>query len=120
SYWSEKRGGDGSGEFVVFRAPRAVPMVGFNFRVRPTQSPPATGVAPSTAWIALDQGLYHVTLPPDAWNSESGVFSVRLPAPVESSCVALVLDSAGSGKAGGGKATGGGKDEAASPTAAEG
>lgn len=94
SYWSEKRGGDGSGEFVVFRAPRDVPLVGFNFRVRPTQAPPKGGVAPRTAWIALDQALYHVTFPADAWTAEDSVFSVQLPEPVTSSCVALVLDTA--------------------------
>jgi HEAT repeat protein len=94
--WSEQRGGDGSGEFVVFDAPPSVPLTEIHFRVRPTADA-APGAAPKELWVATDHKLFHVTLPEQAGSPETApgaVFSVALPEPIATSCVALVLGSA--------------------------
>jgi len=100
--WAEKRGGDGSGEFAVLAAPPSVPISGLNFQLRPSVSDGhllAEGaVAPSALWLALDQGLFHVTLPEGAWSAEHegepATFSVVFPSPVKTSCIGVVVDGA--------------------------
>jgi hypothetical protein len=49
--------------------------------------------APAVVWVATDSSLYRVELPKDAGKGASAErFVVDLPAPVQTSCVAVVLD----------------------------
>ncbi len=93
--WSERRGGNGSGEFLVASSPPGLALSQIHFRLRPSGdvAPEATG--PASVWLAVVGQLYHVSLPPDSWAAVAGtVFSVTLPKPVTTDCVALVLDAA--------------------------
>jgi HEAT repeat protein len=91
--WSEKRPGDGHGEFVTMRAPSEVPIHSLVVTVAPP-SPKAEGAAPRTFFVATDQKLFHVTMPKDAWLDPGSSYEVPLPEPVRTTCVAVVLDEA--------------------------
>jgi hypothetical protein len=96
--WSEGRGSDGRGEFVTFRAPREVPLVGVSLTIRPPTRAVADGAAPRRLYLADDTGLVEVTLPEDAWLHPGAVYDVTFGEPRSTSCLALVLDeSSGSG-----------------------
>lgn len=96
--WTENRGGAGRGEFVVMLAPERVPLQGFELGVRPAPDapggPPANAAAPRELWLATTGELYHVTLPEDAWAQPGARYEVPLPSPVNTDCVALVIESA--------------------------
>jgi HEAT repeat protein len=94
--WSEKRPGDGHGEFVTMRVPTEVPIHALVVTIPPSSSPPkADGAAPRTLFLATDQKLFHVTLPEDAWLKAGGAaYEIPLPEPIRTSCLALVLDEA--------------------------
>lgn len=92
--WSENVGGDGKGEFVVMRAPPELPISGLELSVRPKLQAPADGAAPETLFIAGPKELVAVTLPEDAWKTPGARYRVVLEPPLQSSCLALVLDSA--------------------------
>jgi len=91
--WSEARPGRGQGEFVLMRAPYDVPIVRFSVTVAPT-SPAPGGAAPEVFYLATGAATYEVTLPEDAWSHPGEAYDVPLPAPVTTSCVALVLGDA--------------------------
>jgi HEAT repeat protein len=91
--WSEKRPGDGHGEFVTMRAPSEAPIHSLLVTVAPP-TPKAEGAAPRTFFVATDQKLFHVTMPKDAWLDPGSSYEVPLPEPVRTTCVALVLDEA--------------------------
>ena len=97
--WSEKRPGDGHGEFATMRAPSEVPIHGFVVTIAP-DTPNATnartpdGAAPRTFFLATDQKLFHVTMPEDAWMKPGASYEVPLPEPVQTTCIAVVLDEA--------------------------
>ncbi|HLK41182.1 MAG TPA: HEAT repeat domain-containing protein [Polyangiaceae bacterium] len=91
--WSEARPGVGQGEFVVMAAPKDVPISTLRIVVSPP-SPPAGGAAPKTFYLVTDTQTFAVTLPEDAWLAPGVGYDVALPEPVESSCLALVLESA--------------------------
>lgn len=102
--WSEKRPGDGHGEFVTMRVPSEVPIHSLVVTILPS-APSASlpkvpspirsnGAAPRTLFLASDQKLFHVTLPEDAWLKPGASFEVPLPEPIRTSCLALVLDEA--------------------------
>ena len=94
--WVEKGSGAGSGELVVMAASRHVPIEGFQLVVRAHSG--ERRPAPRTFQLATDSAVFSVTMPEDAWLSESGAtYDVRLPAPVATECVALVLDGAYAG-----------------------
>jgi hypothetical protein len=98
TYWAEKRGGDGSGEFVVLSAPPSLPITALNLQLRPSlpegQAPNSS--APSALWLVLDESVFHVSLPERAWGLDASgkpvTVSVALPSPVKTSCVGVVLD----------------------------
>jgi hypothetical protein len=121
TWWAENRGGAGRGEFAVIRAPREVPLGGFDI-VLPLRDPAEThATIPRELFLLTDAQTYKVTLPADATTKfvESGVppkpsaatlarrtgapkpeprpelrYTVTLPAPVKTACVALIIESA--------------------------
>jgi HEAT repeat protein len=92
--WSENVGGDGKGEFVVMHAPPELPISGLELLVRPQAQAPAEGAAPETLFIAGPKELVEVTLPEDAWKTPGARYRITLDPPLQSSCLALVLDRA--------------------------
>jgi hypothetical protein len=96
--WSENRPGDGRGEFVTMSAASEVGIEGFEITVRPSKEV-VGGAAPKRAYLATDDRLFEVTFPEDAWQKPVARWDVALPAPVRTSCVALVLDEAFGGRA---------------------
>jgi len=91
--WSEKRPGDGHGEFATMRAPFEVPLHSVVVTIAPA-SPKSDGAAPRTFFLATDQKLFHVTMPEDAWQKPGARYEIALPEPVRTTCVAVVLDEA--------------------------
>jgi HEAT repeat protein len=91
--WSEKRPGDGHGEFATLRAPSEAPLHGVVVTIAPS-TPKTDGAAPRTFFLATDQKLFHVTMPEDAWQKPGATYDITLPHPVRTTCVALVLDEA--------------------------
>ncbi|MBW2457160.1 MAG: HEAT repeat domain-containing protein [Deltaproteobacteria bacterium] len=93
--WAENRPAEGSGEFIVMTSSEEVPVLGFDLVIRPTVDLEPPGAAPRTLFIATRNELFEVTMPGDAWLEEPGTaYSVTLPRPVKSDCVAVVLDQA--------------------------
>ncbi|MGC4091842.1 MAG: HEAT repeat domain-containing protein [Polyangiaceae bacterium] len=92
SGWTENRGGSGRGEFVVLHAPPELPLTGFELVV--AGATPARSSVPRELWLATKQQLFHVTLPDEAAKAPGARYRVTLPKPVQSDCVALVLESA--------------------------
>lgn len=90
--WAEGKGGAGRGEFAVLRAPREVPIVSFDVSVTPTGKADHA-VAPKDFYLATDHELFKVTLPAEAERA-GGRYAIVLPAPVRTSCVAVVIESA--------------------------
>ncbi len=91
--WTEERSGDGHGEFATMRAPSEVPIHALSVTISPP-APKATGAAPKTFFVATDDKLFHVTMPEDAWSKPGQAYEIALPAPVKTTCVAVVLDEA--------------------------
>lgn len=118
--WSEGRSKDGRGEFVVMRAPIEVPISSFSWVVRPPQTgervgkndqkmteknapkkveqnahkEAGQGVSPKTFFIATDTSVFRVTMPHDGWQQPGATYEVKLDKPIQTSCVALVLEDA--------------------------
>jgi hypothetical protein len=94
--WREMRPGIGQGEFVVMAAPKGVPIT----RMQITVSPPAkgplnpNGASPKTFYLVTTVGAYAITLPSDGWTKPGATYEVTFPKPVETTCVALVLEAA--------------------------
>ncbi len=88
--WREKKPGEGRGEFVSFRvdgdmALDRVVIVPLSSEATPTD------VAPKSVYFATEANLYRVKLP----SVKAGqAVEVRLPAPVKSTCLSVVLDDA--------------------------
>lgn len=92
--WAENRGAEGRGEFVTFSAPPQLPISGFDFVVRPPiETPPAAGAAASEFWLALPDRVINVALPDDAWQAPGAAYRVKFDAPIQTDCVALVIES---------------------------
>jgi hypothetical protein len=91
--WAEGRGGAGRGELVVVSAPREVAIGGFEIALADRRAPHAA--APRDVWLVTDARAFHVRLP-ESKATEPSRYEVSLPAPVSTSCVALVLDGASS------------------------
>jgi HEAT repeat protein len=92
--WSERRPGVGQGEFVVMAAPRDVPIAQMEIVVAPPGATPETGVAPKTFYLVTNTQTFEVVVPKDAWLKPGESFEISFPHPIETSCVALVLDAA--------------------------
>ncbi len=92
--WSEGKAGDGRGEFVTMSAPEEVGIGALDVVVRPTEDV-AGGVAPRRFYVATPDALFEVTMPEDAFRQPAGTrYTVKLPAEIHASCVAVVLDQA--------------------------
>ena len=99
--WRERRPGIGQGEFVVMSAPKGVPITRMQIAVSPPRvTPPAspaasaTAAGPKTLYLATTVGAFEITLPTDGWTKPGATYEVVFPKPIETSCVALVLDTA--------------------------
>ncbi|HVU03899.1 MAG TPA: HEAT repeat domain-containing protein [Polyangiaceae bacterium] len=97
--WAEGRGGAGRGESAVLQAPDDVPLAGLELEVPAAPAKAAAGAKtaapspPKELWVATDRELFRVMLPADAAKSSGSRFAVAFPAPVQTSCVALVVES---------------------------
>jgi HEAT repeat protein len=94
SVWAEARGGDGRGEFVMLRPLGGVSLAALELLVRPAEAAPALGGAPRSLWLATRGALYRIDWSEDAWQAPGGWYRVELPAPLETDCLALVLEKA--------------------------
>jgi HEAT repeat protein len=92
--WSENVGGDGKGEFVITHAPPDLPITGLELSIRPKLKELADGAAPERLFIVGPHDAVEVSLPEDAWKSPGARYRVMLDPPLQSSCLAVVLDSA--------------------------
>src|SRR5262249_4424541 len=92
--WSEKRGGEGNGEFVQFNAPEQVAISSVSFVARPPTKDIPKGAAPRKIWLATPDALFAVTFADDPWSRPGSSYEVKLPAPVKTRCLAVVLDEA--------------------------
>jgi hypothetical protein len=91
--WREERPGIGQGEFVVMAAPKDVPIA----RMQIVASPPSPGkeaAAPKTFYVVTETETFEVMLPGDGWLKPGEAYEFAFPRPIESSCVALVLNDA--------------------------
>ncbi|HEY1956300.1 MAG TPA: HEAT repeat domain-containing protein [Polyangiaceae bacterium] len=91
--WSEDAAGAGRGQFVVFSAPSEVPLVRLAITIAP-QTPSPSGAAPKTFYLATNDKLFSVTVPEDAWQHPGRAYDITFPEPLQTSCLALVLDDA--------------------------
>ena len=92
--WSERRGKEGRGEFVVMKAPSEVPITSFSFVIRPPETTVEHGASPKSFFLAADGRLMRVDLPEDAWKQPGARYEARLTKPLSTSCLGLVLDDA--------------------------
>jgi len=95
--WAENREGVGRGEFISFSAPSEVGIRALELRIRPEAraeggalDPEAVG--PRNLFVATPDRVFSVQLPEDAWAAQGAGFEVTLPAEVQASCLAIVLD----------------------------
>jgi hypothetical protein len=91
--WSEDAPGSGRGQFVVLNAPSEVPISRLAITVAPT-SPSSSGAAPKSFFLATKDKVFAVAMPEDAWSHPARAYDVKLPEPIKTSCLALVLDDA--------------------------
>ncbi|HTV18786.1 MAG TPA: HEAT repeat domain-containing protein [Polyangiaceae bacterium] len=101
SRWAEARGGDGRGEFVVLRPLSGASLVALEFLARPAGAPPAAelGTTPKTIWVAARGRLLRVDWQEDPWRNPGVWYRVALPEPLDTDCLALVLEQAASERA---------------------
>ncbi|HEY4107083.1 MAG TPA: HEAT repeat domain-containing protein [Polyangiaceae bacterium] len=92
--WAENRGGAGRGEFVLFDVPPELPISGLDLVVRPPTTKLENGVAPREFWLASNKQLTLVTMPEDAWKFPGAKYTIKLDAPIQGDCLALVTESA--------------------------
>jgi hypothetical protein len=88
--WSETLKGDGKGEFVVFSAPKAIPLARLELRVRPTE-PPAGWSVPVSMWLSTDDATFRVVIAKESIAAD-GRIELPLPTPLSTSCIALSID----------------------------
>ncbi len=89
--WFETQKGDGKGEFVVFSAPKSIPIEKLSLVVRPTKD--VTGFAqPLSLWLTTDTGTVRIAIEPVT--DKGGRVDVVLPKPIATSCLALSIDRA--------------------------
>lgn len=92
--WAENRGGSGRGEFVVLSAPANLPIAGFDLVLTAPGTKVDAANVPRELWLVTRSQVYHVTLPPEAATEAGARFRVTLPKPIQTDCVAQVLESA--------------------------
>jgi HEAT repeat protein len=91
--WSEDRSGDGKGEFVVMRSPPGTAISGLELTIRPKQRSLEAGAAPERLFVVGPREVLSVTLPEDAWKAPGARYRVSFEPPLQSSCLAISLDS---------------------------
>jgi hypothetical protein len=89
--WIEAKKGDGRGEFVVFNAPRSLPIAKLSFVVQPTK-PVENFSQPSSIFVSVDGATYAVELPEE--KTPGARVEVVFPKPIVTSCLAVSLDRA--------------------------
>ncbi len=94
--WREKRPGGNQGAFVIMAAPKEVPMARLEFAVSPPDAASVTAV-PKALYLATGERSYRVVLPETAARKPGEVFEVAFPEPIQTSCLALVVDPASAG-----------------------
>lgn len=90
--WAENRGGAGRGEFAVLSSPAELPIAAFDLVVAAPGASPRD--VPRELWLATRAELFAVTLPAEATKTPGQRFRARLPKPVSTDCVALVIEDA--------------------------
>lgn len=112
THWNEARSGIGAGDLVAMRAPNRVPIARLSIQPFPpapaedakkgakpaapvsgNANASANAVAPKSILLVSDDKVYAIELPEDA-SVTRAVFDVTLPAPLHTSCLAVVLDEA--------------------------
>lgn len=96
--WAEGRKGDGKGEFVVLDVARDVPLTGLSFVIRPEKRAIPQGAAPKQLWLSTSDRLFSISLPDRAWSERGASYRVSFDAPLETSCMAIVLEEASAPK----------------------
>jgi hypothetical protein len=94
TFWAEKRGGDGRGEFVHMNAPEQAAITSLSFVLRPAGKDLPKGAAPRKVWLATNDALFGVTFPEDAWSLPGARYDVAFTVPLKTRCLSLVLDEA--------------------------
>lgn len=90
--WAEGRRGEGAGEFLVMSASADVAIDAFDFVLRRADAP-ATDAIPRRLFVATRSDVFAVTIPEAATTAApETVFTAKLPASIQTDCVALVLD----------------------------
>lgn len=90
--WSEGRSGDGKGELLTMRVPKDVAITSLSIAPRPRSREIEGGAAPRKLFVATDDDLFELVLPEDGWQHPGAFYDVKLPAPVTTSCLSVVLD----------------------------
>jgi hypothetical protein len=97
--WSENRGGEGRGEYVLMQAPPALPITALELVIRPPTRAVDGAVAPKELWVATADRVLLVTLPEDAWKSPGARWRVDLEKPLRTDCLAVITETAYGGDA---------------------
>jgi hypothetical protein len=90
--WSEGRSGDGRGELLTMRVPKDVAITSLSLAPRPKTREIDGGAAPKKIFVTTDDEVFELLLPEDGWQHPGAFYDVKLPAPVSTSCLAVVLD----------------------------
>jgi HEAT repeat protein/mRNA-degrading endonuclease toxin of MazEF toxin-antitoxin module len=91
--WSEDRGAEGKGEFLVMRSPPETPISGLELTIRPKTRVLEGGAAPERLFIAGPRDVFSVTLHEDAWKTPGARYRVSFAQPLQGACLAVSLDS---------------------------
>jgi HEAT repeat protein len=92
--WSESRGAEGYGEFLTLQVPKVVPLTSLSMVVRPKSEEVEHGASPKHFWLVTDHKIFGVTVPEDGWKTPGAAFDITFPKAIQTSCVAIVLDTA--------------------------
>ncbi|MFK7987226.1 MAG: HEAT repeat domain-containing protein [Sandaracinaceae bacterium] len=93
SVWAEGRGGPGAQELVLFRRGSSMPVRAVALTLSPTENAALFG-RPQEFWLVTDTGRIRVIVPEDPAATPGARWWVVPPEPIETRCMAVVLDSA--------------------------
>jgi hypothetical protein len=88
--WVEAKAGDGRGEFVSMSSAEEVGIAAVDIAIRPESE----GAAPKRLFLASTDRVYEVAIPDDAGRKAGGVYQVKLPEEMKTSCLSVVLEEA--------------------------
>lgn len=83
---------EGGPSFILMAAPKEVPIARIQFAVS-SPDPVSAGPAPKTFYLVTGERSYRVSLTGSKARDAGEVFEIAFPDPVETSCLALVLDT---------------------------